>query len=200
MKIRINQKIIISFIILSFISCNFVIAEKDIEYSSKIISKIQIDVDLIKEIGNVKLNKIDKSNDFIIGDIEIVIDDYYSNELFFIVNLIPKGFIIISADYNLPPIIAYSLNSNIDKDNLLIELIKGDINLRLENIKKIPDYLIIKRNSMWDDYLSNNRILLKKFEQWPPEGTTATEGWVLTTWSQSSPYNDFCPIDPALFP
>ena len=35
------------------------------------------------------------------------------------------------------------------------------------------------------------------FQQWPPEGTTLTEGWVETNWHQNSPYNDFCPIDPS---
>jgi len=29
----------------------------------------------------------------------------------------------------------------------------------------------------------------------PIEGTTATGGWLETTWSQTTPYNNFCPID-----
>ncbi len=33
------------------------------------------------------------------------------------------------------------------------------------------------------------------FEQWPPEGTTPTGGWLLTNWNQNAPYNNFCPLD-----
>ena len=33
------------------------------------------------------------------------------------------------------------------------------------------------------------------FEQWPPEGTTSTGGWLETNWTQSAPYNTMCPVD-----
>ena len=32
---------------------------------------------------------------------------------------------------------------------------------------------------------------IRDFEQWPPEGTTATGGWLETNWGQSAPYNAF---------
>jgi len=34
------------------------------------------------------------------------------------------------------------------------------------------------------------------FQQWPEEGTTSTGGWLETNWTQSYPYNKYCPIDP----
>ena len=34
------------------------------------------------------------------------------------------------------------------------------------------------------------------FQQWPPEGTAATGGWIETMWEQEPPYNNFCPLDP----
>jgi hypothetical protein len=33
--------------------------------------------------------------------------------------------------------------------------------------------------------------------QWPEAGTTTSGGWVEVNWTQSAPYNNFCPIDPA---
>ena len=36
----------------------------------------------------------------------------------------------------------------------------------------------------------------RDFQQWPPEGSTSTGGWLATNWSQSAPYNQFCPVDP----
>jgi len=198
MKKNICNKLIILAIIFFFISFNFVNANNDVRYSYKDILEKKIGLDYAKKITVMKLKELEKYNDFVINNIEIIFNDDYSKTLFFIIELVPKGFMIISADYNLPPVIAYSFNSNIDKKNdLFIELIKEDINLRLENIQNIPDNIIHERNSMWDYFIyAKNEISLKKFEQWPPEGTTPTEGWILSTWTQSSPYNDFCPIDP----
>ncbi|MDD4395212.1 MAG: C10 family peptidase, partial [Bacteroidales bacterium] len=35
-----------------------------------------------------------------------------------------------------------------------------------------------------------------RVECWPAPGSTATEGWVETRWTQTSPYNLMCPMDP----
>lgn len=199
MNHSISKKFIISFLIFSLICCNFVIAKNDINYNAMQKFESQIELDYAKKIANMKLDELGKSNEFIIDAAQTVYNDVSSRELFFIFKLLPKGYIIISADYNLPPIIAYSFNSNInEKEDFFIELLKTDINLRLENIDNIPEYLVHERNIKWDNYLFKNtdEISISNFEQWPPEGTTPTEGWILTTWSQNSPYNDFCPIDP----
>ena len=53
----------------------------------------------------------------------------------------------------------------------------------------------MQRNNSWQRILNEaNRNI--RFEQWPPEGTTPTGGWLLETWNQSSPYNNLVPLDP----
>ena len=201
MRQIIKKKLIISILIILFICCNFVEAKNDNYFSIKEKSKEQIKLGSAEKIAYMKLNELEKSEDYFINDIRIIYADDSSKELFFIFNLLPKGFLVISANYNLPPIIAYSFSNDIygnPNDNFLIELLKADINLRLDNIEKIPDYILHERNSKWDNYLKNNdEVLYLDFEQWPPEGTTPTDGWIITTWNQNSPYNDFCPLDPS---
>jgi len=45
------------------------------------------------------------------------------------------------------------------------------------------------------ELLNSGLHKVRKFEQWPAPGTTTTGGWVETAWSQSAPYNNFCPMD-----
>ena len=60
--------------------------------------------------------------------------------LAYIVNLDPKGFIAISTNTDITPIIAYSFNCNFpmddDENNILYHMLKSDMELRLEAISK----------------------------------------------------------------
>jgi hypothetical protein len=198
-RILFKKLAIFVFIIMLF-SVSFVHATHNNTLSSRQNYDKKIDIEIAKKIANWKLFESDKANFYFIDNYDIIIDDDTDIVLFYIFHIDPQGFIITSSNYNLPPIIAYSFNSNFEiKDNkVFFDLLKTDISLRLNNIDKIPDYIINERESKWNIYLNdfNNNILNINFEQWPPEGTTPTEGWILTTWDQNSPYNDFCPIDP----
>jgi hypothetical protein len=52
-----------------------------------------------------------------------------------------------------------------------------------------------ERHVSWDGYLQEKPMVSGRFEQWPPEGSTPTGGWLLTNWHQSPPYNNLCPLD-----
>jgi len=118
--------------------------------------------------------------------------------LFYSFSFNPKGYIIVSADTDLPPVIAYSYTNDLDTEGKLIEIIKADLVLRSENITNIPESVISKRHLQWSELLDietkNTKDVL--FQQWPPAGTTTTGGWIETNWHQNSPYNQMCPIDP----
>jgi len=161
----------------------------------------QIGTNSATKVATMKLSQLGKTDDFSVGSI---IESYGSNEniiLFYVFNLQPQGYIVVSADSNLPPVIAYSFTDNfqsdVSKDNILLQMLKVDIELRLENVEKLPENKIKSRNSLWNEFLNEETEVLINvdFQQWPPEGTTSTEGWIETKWHQNSPYNDFCPMD-----
>jgi hypothetical protein len=122
--------------------------------------------------------------------------------LFYLFRLEPMGFMVVTADDQLPPVIAYSFMddlSEISSDkNPLLSLIIADIGLRLKNVENLPSSFILERKAEWNQLL---QVAItgekdKTFQQWPPEGTTSTGGWLETNWTQSPPYNNFCPMDP----
>ncbi|MBN2571327.1 MAG: C10 family peptidase [Ignavibacteriales bacterium] len=104
-----------------------------------------------------------------------------------VVELEPNGFIVMSNNKSIEPIIAYSINSDFQYDtieaNILLTLLINDLMNRVR--QKIID-------DEWSraTYQSDNYI----YRQWPSEGTTSTGGWVETTWDQFDPVNRQAPF------
>jgi hypothetical protein len=148
------------------------------------------------KVANTKLNELKKTDFTIAGLTEICQEKDFT--LYYAFELNPQGYIIVSGSYDLPPIIAYSFTSGF-KDpkyqNVLSEILKSDIKLRLENIQELPQFMIQERHESWDTYLQDVMPSFGQFEQWPPEGSTLTGGWLLENWHQSPPYNNLCPLD-----
>ncbi len=116
--------------------------------------------------------------------------------LAYVYGLHPTGYIVVSADTDLPPVLAYSFTSEYetilpDGTNLLDELIATDLKDRLQNYSQQSRTM---HQSRWDNLLAGT--LRDRPEQWPPDGTTETDGWIETLWTQSYPYNAMCPMDP----
>ena len=161
----------------------------------------QIGIKSATKVANMKLSQLGKTDDFSVGSSIEACRSCENIILFYAFDLQPQGYIVVSADSNLPPVIAYSFTdtfqSDFSKDNILLQMLKADIELRLENIEKLPENIIKSRNSLWSEFLNEETEVLVNvdFQQWPPEGTTPTEGWIETKWHQNSPYNDFCPMD-----
>ena len=156
-----------------------------------------IDMETAEKVANAKIKQIFSDRVYFVAN-KINIENVSGN-LFFIFFLKPQGFVVVSAETNLPPVIAYSFENDfgeISRENMLLNLLKTDLELRLQNISEIPDNILEQRNSAWKLLLENSEILTRDFEQWPPEGTTPTGGWLEENWHQNSPYNDFCPRRP----
>ncbi len=123
----------------------------------------------------------------------------------YIATLHPKGFIAVSTDTDIRPIVAYSFLNNFifdnDENNTLYHFLIDDMVNRLE--LKLLGLLenSQENNELWENYLTLNwaYFLARDFQQWPPE-ETSTGGWLETVWDQNSPYNDFCPLDPETLP
>ncbi|MFA7123575.1 MAG: C10 family peptidase, partial [Candidatus Delongbacteria bacterium] len=105
-----------------------------------------------------------------------------------------SGYVVVSADDRLIPVIAYSDNSEFEPDSPISELIKNDLESRLSNIDKMDNDAADKVKMRWLDLLSDNTPK-PKLDQWPPDGSTSTGGWTETRWNQTPPYNKFCPMD-----
>ncbi len=71
----------------------------------------------------------------------------------FVVELLPKGFILISSDDRLKPIIGYSSENNFNYENSNIDKFLNTIIDDLdENLKNIESSLSVKTHSEWDNY------------------------------------------------
>ena len=137
-----------------------------------------------------------------ISKIQILKEPKTEIPLAHVINLNPKGFIVLSNDQGIEPVIAYSFNSNFSMDtthqNILYHMVIKDMTLRKEALPLIEAEIKNENRKKWDQLATGMITYLNEaaFQQWPPEGSTTTGGWVETTWNQSSPFNDFCPLDP----
>jgi hypothetical protein len=157
-----------------------------------------IGIDVATRVASAKLHDLDKIDSSITESTGITNDK--GEPLFYVFDLNHQGYLVVSASYDLPPVIAYSFTSNFQDGtnaNPLYDMLCADITLRLENIQKLPEKIIQERRLQWDSYVEENPIVSGGFEQWPPEGTTPTGGWLETLWTQDAPYNNFCPMDKA---
>jgi Peptidase C10 family/Spi protease inhibitor/FlgD Ig-like domain len=152
--------------------------------------------DSCRKVAENKLQNLGKSSEFSVAESHQIIEQDIT--LFNVFDLHPQGYIVASADDALPPVIAYSFTDSfydIDGSSILLNMLQADIRLRQQNIGSLPDAMIAERKTEWDILLTGE-IETYRPEQWPPEGSTPTGGWLEDTWNQSSPYNGFCPLDP----
>ena len=158
-----------------------------------------VDYDNAKIVASSKLISLQKSGTFSVIDHYNRFVDVEGKALFYIFELIPEGFIAVSAETDLPPVPAYSFTNGAgamdDEANPLICLLKADLKTRSRNIPNLPQEIIQLRKDEWAALMKgNNKKTL--FQQWPPEGTTTTGGWLGTNWTQDGVYDDMCPMDP----
>lgn len=126
------------------------------------------------------------------------IDNTAGLRIAYIFELIPRGYLVLSAEQNLPPVIAYSFENlfrapGIDKSPLE-DMLMNDLESRIIHLNKIDVSRQQKNKEAWEK-LSSGNLQQAFFEQWPPPGSTSTGGWLETNWKQSSPYNNMCPLD-----
>ena len=151
-----------------------------------------------QEITSYFIIQHQKQDMFSINTQEILYDSSGKLPIGYIFQLEPTGYVVISSSKILPPIVAYSWKTSFptDPSDPLSQFISFDLTMQLNNKAAFSEEDISNRLQEWET-ISHQQITTNGlYEQWPPEGSTETEGWIETTWSQDSPYNDFCPIDP----
>ncbi|MBN2135027.1 MAG: C10 family peptidase [Acidobacteria bacterium] len=127
--------------------------------------------------------------------------------LIYVVHLKPKGFIALSSDTRIEPIIAYSFNSNFpsgkNNNNILYHMLIADVSNRFAYVQKDGKETTKDNEDLWSTLISEDgdaELLAAWTEQWPAGDDT---GWLDTIWAQGSYtgiFNDACPDDPNTLP
>jgi len=101
-----------------------------------------------------------------------------------------EGFIIIAADDDAIPVLAYSLETNFDPDHMpsnYQKWIEG-YKKQIRYIKAHPEQVSDETSITWERLLSGRSTGSTK-------STSAVPPLLTTTWSQGNFYNDLCPYD-----
>lgn len=147
-----------------------------------------------KQVAQNHLKKHDLNQTYhIIDFLELKSD---STPLACVFNLHPTGYIVVSSNTNLSPIIAFSFESifgEFDNSNPLFLMIKKDLSNQLSFSTISNNTFSLQNQQKWARCLDENSIDNKdEFQQWPSE----RDGWLLTNWTQTAPFSNFCPMDP----
>ena len=115
----------------------------------------------------------------------------------YVFKLEPIGYIVVSADDRISPILAYStqaeFSDKVNNANILSEILTADLSYRMQYAEIMPETIANRYRNEWDIILQNRTR--PRLQQWPPEGSSPTNGWIRTTWNQTAPYNALCPMD-----
>jgi hypothetical protein len=200
--IKIKKIILVQVLVLVIILslfCSSTIALTNISPVNKAQCNIIITKEIATTVAGTKLMELAKADSYtIMQDIQILTDA--EGILGYVFNLQPQGYVVITAFYDLPPVLAYSLTSCFSDekngDAPLCTMLKSDIRQRLTHLSIISSDIINDRHLLWNNLQQGELpVSMNDFCQWPSEGSTAYGGWLETTWTQSAPYNNFCPID-----
>lgn len=131
---------------------------------------------------------------------EPVVIEASAGILAYVCALDPEGFVVVTADTKLTPVIAYCEHGSfsLSEDNPLLDILRADISRRLKalDLGLISQRRIEANQRRWMEFLSCEESASTAGESWPPAGQTLSGGWIESAWTQGSPYNDSCPMDP----
>jgi len=121
--------------------------------------------------------------------------DKSGKTLFFVTTLKPRGYIVITPEKFLRPVIAYSFESDFvfdeSQNNVLLDMLEQDISMRINAFNILPQENHEENRNLWRQYLAGDKeyaAYIASTETWGP--------WIDTRWNQGYPYNLMCPIDP----
>ena len=146
-------------------------------------------------VADFQLIKLNKKSDFTLQTCQEIKSN--SLVLAYVFDLEPQGYMVVSALTTLPPVLGYSFESkfgDLSHTNPLFELITADLLDRIGSTAISSNSYVRKNEDMWKALLDENikPQINPFFEQWPATG----DGWLKTNWTQSSPFNNHCPMDP----
>ena len=171
----------------------FIIFSLIIIFVLSVLSAEPVNVHLAQKIADLKI-QIEKLKDF---SIEKTTNLYFDNDISaYIFHLNPQGFIIVSANTDIIPIISYSFRNNFSleetPENIALQIVKADLKFRMEATPFTDSKIISKNNQLWRNYINGNYSAFNSRDEiWPPEGYSSTGGWVEVLWDLYYPYWNF---------
>ena len=141
--------------------------------------------------GTISINEAGKIVDNVLAQnnkINYSIDSYSLNNIdsFYIFHLNPIGFILVSSNTKIIPILGYSFDHNIDFNNLPPQL-NSIINSYKENIESVvtnniePSHYVA---NLWNQYLNNENLIRENRDVTP---------LITANWNQGGQWNNQCP-------
>ena len=113
-------------------------------------------------------------------DFNVIWNDDKTETLAYVFELVPKGFIILSASKDLNPIVAFSFNSDFSfsdsLENKLLSLIKTDMKLKNEALCDFKNKNVVRSSDKWNNLL-NKKILFKSNELTDVYGSILKSKW-----------------------
>ena len=104
----------------------------------------------------------------------------------------PSGFVIASTSKSTRPIYAYSVTNDFLLSKEDASKAKAIFSQDLINRIQFSDQLPFSQKTAiareWEQFL-DGRLLMTPVQQWPPEGSTPSGGWIETDWTQSAPFS-----------
>ncbi len=151
--------------------------------------------EMARDVASTHIDAVGDFDEHSIFVITPVIDSENGEKLGYIAHLSPRGYIAISADTDIRPVIAYSAENDLDMTDILenvpLRIFKRDMRVRLAARPFMSPNLIHRNNSLWRNYLGRSESfmagIMDAFSLGP---------YLDTEWNQGDPYNIFCPIDP----
>ena len=142
----------------------------------------EVAIKVARNLFSIKINE----NDLKLHSIEIIKDGII--DCIYIINFENNGFVMVSGDYRLQPVLGYSDKNHFSYNNLpsqlkdMLEFYKQQISYAIENDS--PSNFSI--DNLWEYYLSDNLI---------PQETRNVQPLFSFNWDQGHSWNDHCPID-----
>ena len=113
----------------------------------------------------------------------------------YVVLLDPTGYILISGDNDVQPVMAYSFESSFEtepsKENFPLAVFLLDAQNRIAAIPTMSASYKRCNNELWHRYIEGSHSLFAEHTS-----TIIYGPYTDTRWNQGDPYNIFCPIDP----
>jgi len=148
-----------------------------------------------ERLASLQKRKVFEKRSISMPDIIELRDDQTRETFAYVLGLNPKGFIVVSPDTDITPVIAYSFEGNFPledfRDNVLLHMVTWDMENRLDAIPVVSDAFKEKNNDLWEKYLSAEDSFLRTLVR-----ATQYGPYLTTYWKQGSPYNTSCPTDP----
>ena len=142
----------------------------------------------------------------IVGPATELLDPENGTALGYVYELDPVGYVVVTSDTRLTPVIAFSYTSDFswdeNPDNVLLHMLRYDLRLRTGAIaaETVAPEAAASNESDWQALISPTtkpRSGDAPGADPPGNGGTIVYGpWLTTYWDQGTPWNDDCPMDP----